>query len=175
MRKSLSWISVLALFTSAFAFAGGGSSCSSKQAVKTAKASQGTCSASAQKCLDYKMASFQDKGWLGVKTESIGKGYYAKITQVESHSPAAEAGFKAGDILVAVNGVYLSEENAKKIKKAKAGMIAGSEVMFTVKRDGEKQQIAATLAKMPAHVMAAQVGEHMLNYHAKSEVVAANN
>lgn len=134
------------------------------------------CSADAQECLNKMVQSYTNHGWLGIEMERLDeeKGYFSKITKVIADSPAYAAGFKTGDVLVAVNGVTLSSENEDAIKKIKHAMVAGKEVKYTVKRGYEKQQLTATLASPPEEVLARWVGGHLVKAHAEGVEVASN-
>ena len=91
-------------------------------------------------------------GWLGLELDKSASGYV--VTGVTANSPAAEAGFQKGDVLVAFNGIALTDANKDAIKKAKAGITVGSRVSYTVSRGGAQRQIAATMAEVPAEVLA---------------------
>jgi serine protease Do len=120
--------------------------------------------ASAESCLAEKAAKIAKHGWLGVETEKAAGGGYT-VAAVHAGSPAEAAGFRAGDVLVALNGVRFAEENRDAIKKTKAGLGVGSEVSYTVVRDGRERQIAATLAPVPREVLARWLGEDVLDHH----------
>lgn len=91
-------------------------------------------------------------GWLGVETEKAESGY--AIVKVHADSPAAEAGFQPGDVLVAMNGIRLSKDNHKALKKAKSRLGVGSEVEYTVRRSSGERTLTATLAPVPEAVLA---------------------
>jgi S1-C subfamily serine protease len=93
------------------------------------------------------------KGWLGLKTEKDASGAY-RVASVESGSPAAKAGFRTGDVLVAYNGVALTDANKEAVHKAKAGCSVGTKVAYTVRRDGAERTVTATLAPVPEKVLA---------------------
>lgn len=101
---------------------------------------------------EAKVAEWAKRGWLGVETEKADIGY--RITAVHAASPAEDAGFQAGDVLVAMNGVRLSADNKAAVKAEKKALRPGSEVAYTVVRDGSKRQLAATLAPVPETVLA---------------------
>ena len=130
------------------------------------------CKASTQECLDKMVAKYQQKGWLGVETEKTAEGHY-KVVKVADYSPAQRAGFLKGDILVALNGASLYAEDKSDLKKIKSSLAVGSKVSYTVKRDGQKQVVEATLANVPEQVMAQWIGEHMLDQHAHIEVASS--
>ena len=91
-------------------------------------------------------------GWLGLEIDKSASGYV--VTEVAAGSPASQAGFQKGDVLVAFNGIALNDANKDALKKAKAGIKVGSRVTYTVSRAGAERQIAATLAEVPAEVLA---------------------
>ncbi|MCP5109424.1 MAG: PDZ domain-containing protein, partial [bacterium] len=110
------------------------------------------CSADAQTCLNKLAAKIQSKAWLGVELEKTDSGW-SQITAVIADSPAEAAGFQAGDVLVAMNGVVLKAENKEEIWKVKKGLAPGSTATYIVKREGGKQKLAVTLSHVPATVM----------------------
>lgn len=130
------------------------------------------CTASTQECLDQMRAKLEARGWLGIEAD-WGKDA-TKVTRVIPGGPAEAAGLKAGDVLVAINGVALAEENKEKLYAVKKGMVPGAEVTYTVKRAGAKQQVAVTLSHMPEEVIAQWIGEHMLQDHAGTQIAAAH-
>ena len=76
------------------------------------------------------------------------------MTGVKAGSPAEKAGFQKGDVLVAFNGIALTDENKEALKKAKMQNAVGKQVTYTISRAGSERQIAATLAKVPEEVLA---------------------
>ena len=103
-------------------------------------------------------AELATKGWLGFKTEKDAAGGY-RVTSVASGSPAEQAGFRAGDVLVAMNGVALTDANKDALKKAKAGLSVGKQISYTIRRDGAESTLSATLAPVPDEVLAEWVKE----------------
>lgn len=91
-------------------------------------------------------------GWLGLEIDKSASGYV--VTGVSADSPAAEAGFQKGDVLVAFNGIALTDANKDALKKAKAGITVGSRVTYTVSRAGAQRQVTAKLAEVPPQVLA---------------------
>ena len=129
------------------------------------------CDKSAQDCLDKMAAHMKARGWLGIETEKTADGRYA-VSAVEAGSPAEAAGFRAGDVLLALDGADLYAEDKTALKKAKESLAVGSKVKYTVQRAGEKTQLAATLAPVPDAVLAQWIGEHMLDQHSHVRVAA---
>jgi S1-C subfamily serine protease len=92
-------------------------------------------------------------GWLGIKTEKDAAGAY-RVTAVTANSPAAQAGFRTGDVLLALNGVALTDANHEAVHKAKGECAVGKQVTYKVRRDGAEKTITATLAPVPDAVLA---------------------
>lgn len=122
---------------------------------------------------DYsKMAEkMAKKGYLGIETEKNASGGYA-VTSIVAGSPAERAGFQVGDVLVAINGTRLGEDNKEAVSKVKSTLGPGSTVNYTVQRAGADRAVTATLAEVPREVLAQWVGEHVLEH--TTLVVAAN-
>lgn len=131
------------------------------------------CTEDTDTCLNNLAAKIQKKGWLGVDLDATESGHY-KITSVVPDSPAEAAGFRAGDVLVALNGIALTDENQEALKKVKKSFAPEHAVTYTVKRSGAKQQLAVTLGHVPARVMAEWIGQHMLEHHTTVVVASAH-
>lgn len=128
------------------------------------------CTASTQDCLNHMAAQMKNSGWIGVELdEDQATGAY-KVTKVVPGSPAEASGIQPGDVLYALNGIRISEENHEALMKAKKEWKPGQSVTYTIKRDGTDRQVSLTLAPMPADVLARYIGTHMLE-HATVEVV----
>jgi len=129
------------------------------------------CKGSIEDCAKKIVQKSQSAGWLGVETEKGDHGFYV-VSRVVEGSPAAAAGFEAGDVLVALNGVKLADENKEKLHEIKAKLGPGADVTYTVKRKGGKLDLAARLATMPESVVAQNIGEHILASHLQMKVAA---
>ena len=138
----------------------------------TAVAGHKDCNEPTEACLKAMTAKYQSKGWLGVEIDKNDHGHY-KITKVIHGSPAEAAGFQKGDVLLALNGIKLSDDNREALHKAKKGLKPGAAATYTVKRAGGKEKLAVTFGTVPFTVMASWIGEHMLQHHAG--VVVAQN
>jgi len=158
--KSIVPVLTLALITvfATFAFAGGESCDHAAKAAKTAEHHHS------------KAAEMARHGWLGVETEKADAGY--AITVVHADSPAEAAGFRVGDVLVAMNGIELTESNKKALKQAKSELWPGSEVEYTVQRGSYARNLVATLAPVPEEVLARWEAEEAETYGTQ---VADNN
>jgi C-terminal processing protease CtpA/Prc len=129
------------------------------------------CTASTDDCLKKMQTKMQAKGWLGVETEETDSGHWA-VNKVYLDSPAAQAGFQAGDVLIALNGVEMSKQNKEAYKEAASELGPGSKVTYTIKREGGKKQFEVQLGSVPRELMAQWVGEHMLAYHTQVRVAS---
>lgn len=156
VRRNLSWFFALALIASVPALAGHDGK---------------KCDMNTQDCLNAMAANMKNTGWIGVELDVDEASGLFKVERVVPDSPAEAAGIKAGDVLYAMNGIKLGEENEKALKKAKQGLRPGSSVTYTIKRDGYDRDVKLTLAPMPTDVMAKWIGKHMME-HATAEVAA---
>lgn len=67
------------------------------------------------------------------------------VYQVQSGSAADRAGLRTGDVITSLNGTQIDEPNT--FRNLIAGNAPGSEVTLTVRRDGQEQQVRATLGE----------------------------
>jgi S1-C subfamily serine protease len=136
MKKMLaaSAVAVLVLAMSVPAFAGGGS-CSGSSA---SAAYHGSCSSSAS------------AAWAGAWLQRSGSGTVS-VAEVAKNSPAAKAGLKPGDVVLAVNGYDLSNSESRAMCASKANCSVGSTVIYTVNRAGKTKDLKLKLEKMPAN------------------------
>ena len=112
-------------------------------AVPAAAGDKHKCTASTQDCLDKMNAKLQHKAWLGIETEESGGGQWA-VAKIFKGSPAEKAGFKKGDVLLAINGVEMTADNKEAHKKAKHDLAPGSKATYVVKRQGGKVKLKAS-------------------------------
>ena len=122
------------------------------------------CTAGTQDCLDKMVAKMQHKGWVGIEYEKKDKSGTPVVGKVIPDSPAAEAGLRKGDVLVAVNGVKYGDDDEAKWKKVKKSWTPGSTITYTVDRGGKSKEIDVTLGQVPEEVLAAWIGEHMMQH-----------
>lgn len=121
------------------------------------------CTQGTQECLDMMAANYQKKGWVGLEFDKGEEGALV-VKRVVPESPASAAGFKTGDVIAAVNGVEYNDENKDALKEQWGSMKPGKEFTFTVSRNGYDKKLTATLAKIPTEVLAAMIGNHMLDH-----------
>lgn len=129
------------------------------------------CPYPTQECLDYMAANLKNSGWAGVELE-INEDTGARVVKkVVPGSPAEAAGIQVGDVLVSLNGTRLAKGNEEAIMQTKKDMKPGQTVSYVISRNGLDKKVELTLAPMPADVMAAYIGQHMLE-HANTQVAA---
>lgn len=95
-----------------------------------------------------------DRGWLGVSV-SDGQGVRGPrtntgvpIANIDRSGPAAKAGLRPGDVVLAVNGTRV--DTSQGLIKAVAATPPGKSVMLTVRRGGQNVQISVTVGRRPA-------------------------
>lgn len=128
-------------------------------------------SLSAEKWLAETVLKARSMGYTGLHFKKVSKGEYdyAKIVEVRAGSPAAEAGLKAGDVLMAINGVQLQGDGDRwaAMKEANVGWKPGAEHVYLVQRKegGEwvKKSISVTLSQPPESAVAEMVGTAVLS------------
>jgi S1-C subfamily serine protease len=87
-------------------------------------------------------------GWSGAWLERSASGAVT-VAAVAKGSPAAKAGLKSGDVVLAVNGYDLSDSESRAMCASKASCNVGSTVAYTVNRAGSTKEYKLKLAKMP--------------------------
>ena len=127
------------------------------------------CPYTTQQCLDHMAAKMKDSGWVGIEMDVDENTHVMTIKRVVPGSPAEAAGIQVGDVLYALNGVPFSEDNEEKLQKVRKDWKPGQKVTYTLKRNGLDREVNLTLAPMPADVLAAWIGSHMLE-HVSAEV-----
>ena len=159
MSRSLMLVAPLAMFALATSALAGGADCAKNANNAAAVASGKHCSATKEECAKY-MAEAKNHGWLGIQYDKSEDGT-SVIESVVKGSPAEKAGFRSGDVLVALNGIEMNDENKARLKAAWKPLTPGSTVDYTIRRDGYTKDLTVTLGKMPEAVYQAMVDEHM--------------
>ena len=126
--------------------------------------SKGRCTLSTQECLDTMSRRMKSGGWVGVEIDQNEATHLWVVTKVVAGSPAEAAGIQIGDLLYALNGIEIKEENDEALAKARREWKPGQLVQYTIKRNGADRQVALTLAPMPADLLARWIGQHMLEH-----------
>ncbi len=129
------------------------------------------CTMPAGDCASKMYSKLVHSGWLGIETEKTEKGLVT-VKAVVPQSPAQAAGFQPGDVLLAINGIELSDANKEAVMKAKKSLVAGSQATYTVRRQGARKELTATLVAPSRALVAQWIGEHMIAEHASAEVAS---
>jgi len=113
----------------------------------------------------------EGSGWLGVSIQEVTAGRVKElklpaergvyVSDVESDSPAAKAGLKAGDVITELNGTRV--EGTSQFTRLIRETPAGRTVQLTVWRDGREQTMSAELAS-PTNRLRTLVGPQARSY-----------
>jgi len=88
-----------------------------------------------------------NRPYLGVRLEDVDAG--AVVTSVSAESPAAEAGFSDGDVLLRF--ADRTVEKRRDLREILVDLDAGDTVEVVVEREGEEITLRPTLASRSAH------------------------
>jgi S1-C subfamily serine protease len=130
------------------------------------------CTGTTQDCLNKMVKNLQNRGWVGIEMDDDAGDGTIVVTKVVEGSPAEMAGFKTGDVLLAVNGVEFSDANEQKLKDVQYAMVPGADFTYTVARSGSKVDLDVELGHIPDNVMAQWIGGHMME-HADVQMASA--
>jgi predicted metalloprotease with PDZ domain len=125
-------------------------------------AGEGHCTASTQDCLDKMAQHYSSAGWSGLEGDYDEE--HGIFTVTSATGPAAEAGIVEGDLLFGVNGQKFAKMSDEDWKASKAARVPGATATYMVKHDGQKQEVAVVLSEMPAELVAAKLGKHMMEH-----------
>ncbi len=95
-----------------------------------------------------------DRGWLGVSVQDMPGARTANrangvtIANIDRTGPAARAGLRQGDLVLAVDGLHV--DTAQGLIKAVAATPPGNAVKLTVRRGGQNLEIPVTVGRRPA-------------------------
>jgi S1-C subfamily serine protease len=90
---------------------------------------------------DIQIMPFRQSAFLGVQIEESEDG--VTVTRVVPNSAAEEAGLQDGDVITAVDGQEVTTPQA--LQEAIATLNPGDVVTLTITRDGQSQEVEATL------------------------------
>jgi predicted metalloprotease with PDZ domain len=154
MRKTLTALAGALVLTAAPALAG----------------EHGGCKASTQDCLNHLVKKLEARGWVGIELKPLENGRYA-VQAVIDESPAAAAGLKPGDVLVAAEGLRYGEASEAEWSQLMDGWTAGRTVTYGIERDGRERAVKVRLAEMPPRVRFQMIGAHMLEHAQVAQAV----
>ncbi|MGQ3685621.1 MAG: DegQ family serine endoprotease [Candidatus Loosdrechtia sp.] len=106
------------------------------------------------------------RGWLGVVIQdidpSLAKSFGVTVTEgvlvsdVQVNSPAKEAGFERGDIVIEYDGRAMRDVNH--LRNVVAQTTVGKKVMVKVLRNGKEKELTVKIGEQPAELFAAGPG-----------------
>jgi serine protease Do len=88
-----------------------------------------------------------DRGWLGVSVNEPTEGGGLVVASIDRNGPAAKAGIRPGDVLLAVNGERIQTANG--LIKAVAAVPPGNNVRVTLRRQTREIEIPVTVGRRP--------------------------
>jgi len=110
------------------------------------------------------------RGWMGVQVQGVTKDIAdglgmktaqgAIVDEPQAGSPAAKAGLKAGDVILAVDGNEMKD--GRDLARTIAGMAPGTEVKLDIWHNGETKTASLTLGLLPNERLA-NAGEYHEN------------
>jgi serine protease Do len=86
-----------------------------------------------------------ERGWLGVSVEDREGG--VRIAGLERGGPAARAGLRSGDTVVAINGEPIN--SSRGLVRAIAAVAPGNSARVTVRREGREMDFPVTVGRRP--------------------------
>lgn len=122
-----------------------------------------------------------DRGYLGISLQEVGPEIIqglklpegtqgALVAQVQPNSPAAKAGFEAGDVIIRVNDRAI--RSGSQIVNTVGLMKPGSTLSFTILRDGDERKLQAKISNWPQDQRLASSGERESQGGASSDYSA---
>ena len=149
--KTRTWLALgLAAAVAAPAFAGG---------------DHKKCTQDKAACIESMKASYASKGWSGFEADKSSGALVIKA--VTPGSPAEAAGIRAGDTLVALNGVRFADADKDALYAAKKALVPGATAKYTLERAGEQKTVAVQLIPVPNVVLAKWIDAHVAKDHNK--------
>lgn len=92
---------------------------------------------------------------IGVQLEPTTGGPGARVREVSPGGPAAEAGIRAGDVIVGVNGTEVKGENpARQVMRLMRAVKPDSKVSVRVQRDGSPRDFTVVARAAPGYFFA---------------------
>ncbi|MEM8932505.1 MAG: PDZ domain-containing protein [Acidobacteriota bacterium] len=112
-------------------------------------------------CLGKMIEKIRARGWVGIHLATPKRGTWV-VRAIVPGSPAESAGLRAGDQLVALDGVPYTKRRMQDLERIYDAMQPGRDVTYTVDRGGDEVEITLELAEIPEHIIAEWVGRAVL-------------
>ena len=128
------------------------------------------CSLPAHECAKMMKTHYDTHGWLGVELNFSDAEAGPVVVRVFPESPAAAAGFRAGDRLTSLNGITFTPDQSATLGDFMAnGFKIGKTVNYTANRDGTIVKLQAQLVKIPGDLLDQVIANHLETAHAKDK------
>jgi serine protease Do len=89
-----------------------------------------------------------ERGWLGVAVEEHGKNVV--IASLDRNGPAAKAGIRQGDVVVAINDAQV--DSSRGLIRAVAAVTPGDNLRISLRRGGREMDIAVKVGRRPNEI-----------------------
>jgi serine protease Do len=105
-----------------------------------------------------KVSGSVKRGWLGVRIQNmdediaasfgLGEAKGALVAEVQTPSPAAEAGLKKGDLILSVNGTRIAD--SRDLARQIASYAPGTDINVKILRDQKEEGVPVKLGLLPS-------------------------
>lgn len=127
-----------------------------------AAAEKPRCPLDVSTCL-MEYAKMKERPWVGVLLDQDTTSGVITVTEVSPDSPAAKAGWRAGDVVISLEG--LPPVEGRKLLAGKAGWKTGAEVRYRIRRGKREMDTPVRLGHMSDEQLARMIGDHMVEAH----------
>ena len=115
---------------------------------------------------DLVYAGKVSRGWLGIEMQPLGKNLGEAlglkdnngvlVKNIMKATPAEKAGFKSGDVIIALNDTKINDQD--QLKNIIGNMAPNSKVQIKIVRDKKEKTITVVLAEKPSSIGSAEGG-----------------
>ena len=130
----------------------------------TIRADEPKCSASARECDEQIRKFLSGCRYLGATIEERHAGLFIK--SVTPDGPAAQAGLRPGDRLIAVNNKSVTQASTRELKQILADARENGRLRFILARHGEYKRIEARMEPYSKEQIDKIVAAHLAQSHA---------
>ncbi|MDX1501760.1 MAG: PDZ domain-containing protein [Thermoanaerobaculia bacterium] len=129
------------------------------------------CSTETTACIRQMAEEAAKRGWIGIEFESPAD---TTITRVVAGGPAEQAGVRAGDVWRGLDDFRFADLEMKEaMVRVKKTLVPGARVIFHLERNGRALALPIEPIKVPQHILAQWVGQHVLEGHLAADEPAA--